>query len=80
MRAGLRRLLGEDNFRAFESLKTPERKHRALQAALELHIEAAMAAGRKEAAPITTVPEIMKNLPPAMREIVEEEAAEGVPF
>ena len=84
VRAGLRRLLGEENFQAYQSLKNPYRRWQALIAALQAHMDKVRAGRRREAEDRIAMSSLkLDNLPEEMRQIIEEETEEnnaGVPF
>jgi predicted transcriptional regulator len=81
VRAGLRRLLGDSNFAVYQTVKNPERRIRALVAALDQHVRAATVfATKEEQETHIDLQSVLPKLTPTMRAIVEEDQAVGVPF
>jgi DNA-directed RNA polymerase specialized sigma24 family protein len=83
VRAGLRRVLGNERFMAYDAMKTPDRRKRVMVHALEEHLTAATPYETpQERETRVDLTNILDKLSPELRKVVDEELDEldEVPF
>ena len=83
VRAGLRRVLGQERFTAYDAMKTPDRRKRVMIHALEEHLAAATRFDTpQERETRIDLTNVLGLLSPEVRKVVEEELDEldEVPF